>query len=164
MGGAARGIWRVGILSSFSRPGLRVLRALVEECSPRFCRLFRLVVAVRHRQLVSAVDRVGERVKVVRSAKRGLDTAASHQALGLSLHLRDRGGGGSRDLLDQRPGYRRSGRREIRRVRVGLLWMICQRRLCLRGPGVCECQVVVQGRPKLTSTMCLTFSRDIPLC
>lgn len=90
------------------------------------------MVLARHRHFASAV----ERVEVVMSATRGLRTAASHQALGLSLHFRDPVGGGWKGLLGQCLGYRRSGQRGIRRARAGLLWMICQRRLCLRGPGI----------------------------
>ena len=79
--------------------------------------------------------RGGERVV---SAKGGLDMVASRLVLGLFLRFRDRGGGGSRGRLGRCLGCRRCGWRGRGRGRVGLLWRICRRRLCLRGPGVCE--------------------------
>ena len=83
----------------------------------------------------SGVEGLEGRVReVVGSAKGGLHRVASHRALALSLHLRDREGGGWRDLSGRCLGCRRSGRRGIRRGQVGLLWRICRRRLCLRGP------------------------------
>ena len=92
------------------------------------------------------MEKQGEgRVWEVASAKGGLDMAASRRALGLSLRFRDRGGGGSKGRLGRCLGCRRCGWRGRGRVRAALLWRICRRRLCLRGPGVCEWGVVSWG-------------------
>ena len=99
-----------------------------------------------HPFLAVVSDQGEERVWGVVPAKGGLDTVASPQVLGLFSHLRDRGGGGSMGRLGRCLGCRRSGRRGKGIVRAGSLWRICRRRLCRRGPGVCEWGVFLVAR------------------